>query len=215
LYRWAEERVSGVGAPDRVKISDLVEEANQEFATDADWVAQFVQEALNDMVRSVIRQAVASTRGQYKKYVFRDTVMGVRAYAEQTTQESATLRMKLMSKWGSWMEFNGRQHVRLLDMTRKDLIAAAEERERRAHRELEIAALWREMAAAMPDDSVTVRDTFNVAEIEALSVDIKVARGTFDDATTTPAGDQPQDDDTDTDDAEDDAPPDGEPEPKA
>ena len=202
LYRWAEKEVSGVGAADRLKISDLTERAKERFTVKQDWVDRFVDEALTDMVRSVCRQVVASTRGGYKKYIFKDTVLGVQTYAEQTTKEAATLHMKLMSKWGQWMEFNGQQHVRLFEMTRQDLLQAAAERERRAERELEIAALWRAMAAQMTD-SVVVRDVFNPAQIEALSVDIKTARGSFtEDPDAGPTGpDNPiPDDDTDIDD---------------
>jgi hypothetical protein len=205
LYRWAEEKVSGVGAPDRVRISDLTDEAKRKFATNPAWVARFVNEALDDMVKSVVRQAVASTRGAYKRYIFDNTIMGVQAYAQQTTKEAATLHMRLMSKWGTWREHVGSGHLRLLDMTRQDLIKAAEERERRAAHELEIATLWREMAKAMPDDNVLVRDTFTVAEIEALSVDIRKAKGTFVNPNITPS------DLLDNDDTADDAPDEDEP----
>lgn len=187
LYQWAEQKVAEVADGDRLKISDLTELAEREFATDPDWTKAFVQESLTSMIRSVTQQAVASTRGQYKKYVFGDRVLTAKDYATQTTHEAATLRMRLMSKWGGWMEHTGVSHVRLLDMTRKDLLDAAAEREGRANRELEIAALWRAMAEKMPDDDTTVRQSFDLEVIEAMSVEIRQNAGTFNDPTITPA----------------------------
>ena len=191
LYSWAELQIAQVGEGERLKLTDLTEQALKEFAVDPEWVTAFVSESLESMIRSVAQKAVASTRGHYRKYVFRDTVMGVQAYATQTTQEAATLSMKLMQKWGSWMEHTGQSHLRLLDMTRADLLAAAEERERRANRELEVARLWRAMADAMPGGATTVREAFKLEDIEIMSVKIRQEAGTFIDPSITPASQMP------------------------
>lgn len=187
LYQWAVQKATGFNSPERIRISDILEEARREFMSDPAWVHRFCDEILDEIVRSVITQAVASTRGHRKRYIFKDTVMAAEVYAQQTTAEASALSASLMQKWMNWREHTGNGHVRLLDMTRQDLIKAAELRERRAQRDLELAALWRAIADRLPDDDSAVREHLNAFDIEALDLKIRQEGGTFTDPEITPA----------------------------
>jgi hypothetical protein len=182
LYAWVVERVTGPGAEARIKISDVLEEVQERFIADPTWVRSFMEETVSDMARSTIRDAVASTRGQYRRYVANEQVLT----GPEWVKEGQALGNRLMSKWASWMEFDGTSHVRLGDMRRQDLLKAAQTRRKRAEREIELATLWEAIAARLPDDETPVSAVLEWKDIELLSMEIKQGTGTFSDPTITP-----------------------------
>ena len=75
----------------------------------------------------------------------------------------------------------GDRHISVLRMTRTDLLAAADLRERRAAADIGVTHLWRALAARLEDDEA-VGDRFTPADIDALSESVlggETARATL------------------------------------
>lgn len=70
------------------------------------------------------------------------------------------------SKWNVWREHAGTRHILLPEMTKADLLLAAQERRTRAETELALACTWEALAGQM-DDSQRVRDRFSPGEVDA------------------------------------------------
>lgn len=149
---WVRERIQG---EEEVSLPELANEAIQVLGGDRKFITAFANECLHDMVLELASQVIKQTRGLIK---IGDVVTDV---------EGVKRRARKQSVFANWLEHVGDRHVRLLDMTREDLLSAADERQTRGERELEVAALWRTLAQRL-EGGQAVKDRFSAEEIEGI-----------------------------------------------
>lgn len=128
-------------------------EAEPDYATAV--ADEFVYPAVYD----VLQRVVAKGR--------RHTFVGEEVMTLEEARERATADAR---EWMTrWFEFTGSRHVRLEEMRRPDLLAAAAIRERRGRHELAIAAIWRKAAERLPDDERQLGTAMTNAELDDLA----------------------------------------------
>lgn len=158
LRDWLREKMEGV---DEVKVPELSTAAYDHFTKRRDWVARFVAEQMPAMVYDLSREFVAQSRGQMR-------TMGDKVVSADKFKQAA----RNQPVFRKWMERVGDRHVRLMEMNREDLLAAAKERTDRAGTEIRIARLWRKLADGL-EGGQTVRERYTPQEIERLQADIE------------------------------------------
>lgn len=125
-----------IASEERIEIADLVEMVIGHFGHDQLFVDTLLREQLSPIVYTIAQNVVAQTRSGT---ILVGTTLTTASAARQA---AATSR----PRWQMWLEHTGRQHVRLPEMTREELLSAAQQREQRADREMSIATLWRALA---------------------------------------------------------------------
>ena len=66
------------------------------------------------------------------------------------------------------------KHINVLKMTRPELLASADERDKRGSKEINLARLWRRLAKGLEGDQI-VEERFTSEEIESMYLDIEHA----------------------------------------
>lgn len=155
LRVWVESRIDGV---DSFEVPALVSEAATEFFGDPAWTKAMFGRLLAVEIGGILQQLRP-----------RGTMAGDTATTKKGMKERADA---LARKWGGWFEHTSAGHVRLMAMTRPQLLEAAAEREARGAIEIRTAKLWRALAAQLRSDEQTVREHFRPEMIEALERDI-------------------------------------------
>ncbi len=99
---------------------------------------------------------------------------GLVCLAEEAVTRSVLDRRAeaLRKKWNQWFEHVGDRDIRLMAMTREDLLVAASERRQRATTENEIARVWEVLADGL-DEGETVGDRYKPEQIEQIRLGIK------------------------------------------
>lgn len=149
VRQWVRESIEG---REEVRIPDLVNEAVKVFNKDRKFLTALANETLRDMVYELARTAVGNSRL-------------ITLGDEAVNLEGVKRRARTHSVFASWLEHAGDHHVRLLDMTREDLLVAADEREKRGQHEVRLAALWRTIANGL-EGGQTVGSKYTAEEIE-------------------------------------------------
>lgn len=153
LSEWVRAEL---GTADEVQIPALTERAMQHFIKDKGFVAALFRENVRSLIYEVVQTVVSNSRGEL-----------VQLGDEVVDSQEFKARARRRSTFESWLEHVGDRHVRVLDMTREDLLVAAKERTDRGNHELELARLWRAMARKL-EGGQQVREVFTAAEIESL-----------------------------------------------
>ena len=143
---------------DNLRLPDIVTEAVSEFRGDAEFVQRFYEESFTAMVYEVAQEYMAGNRAQYIQQVTR------------SIQEGKQPRSGVFA---NWMEHAGDRHISLMEMTRRDLYLAAEERQQRGDHELSLATLWRQMAGRLTSPNMKVKTKFKEEEIQRLFEGLK------------------------------------------
>jgi hypothetical protein len=151
VRQWVREHVEGEA---EIVIPDLVNDAVSAFSKDRKFLTALATETLRDMI---YRQAVEEI-SRSRMFILGDVAVD---------REGVKQRARKQSAFASWLEHVGDRHVRLMDMTHEDLLAAASEREKRGQHELGIATLWRTLANQL-EGGQTVSTKFTAEEIEAM-----------------------------------------------
>lgn len=155
LREWFEARIEGL---DEFDIADIETEAVDIFLADKEWTAAMFRRMLGAELRSLLTT-------MRERVTLGDTV---------TTKQGMKERADALNKkWGAWVEHTPSGYVRLMAMTKPQLLIAAEEREARGNVELRTAKLWRALAAELKADQ-RVKDHFRADQIEALERDLLV-----------------------------------------
>mgnify|MGYP006265655587 CR=1 FL=1 len=134
VKNWIRERIEG---QDRVNIG------------------QVVDELLASMKPAELRElAVEHIRGVAFELARKETANSRRSVRRQKTSEMPEQRHVILKpvtqkSWGDWLEWNGSVHVRLMEMTREDLEAAARIRLERGTREAHLSEFERSIAARL------------------------------------------------------------------
>ena len=149
LREWMRDRISLLG---EVKIKELGEEGIQFLAEDQERLNEFVTERVYDMAAEIGRAVLLETRRIKRFYE-----------SEAKTEEEKQQRL---GRWFQRMEHQPIRgnYMRLQSMTRDDLLAAAEEREKRATVEMVTARWYRLLAAGMQPDQ-TVKDRYSPEQV--------------------------------------------------
>lgn len=116
----------------------LTNELVDVILADPPLLAKLVKEVLRDMVYDIAQRTMQETRG---KQILLGDVM--------TTRYGVRTAAKLHPAFTEWYEHVGDRHIKLMEMTRADLLVAASEREMRGKHEIVIATVWRQLASKL------------------------------------------------------------------
>lgn len=152
VAQWVREHIEG---KDEVRVPDLVDAAIATFSKDRRFLTSLANETLREMV---YRQAV-QTLSTSRSFISAGDVA--------LTREGIKERARKHSVFANWLEHAGDRHVRLMDMTREDLLIAANEREKRGSHEMQLAALWRTIANGL-EGGQTVSSKYSAQDIEGM-----------------------------------------------
>jgi len=150
LRAWFEQRIEGV---DELDMAAIEAEAADYFLSDREWA--------KGMFGRLIAQELRALLSQMRERVS----LGDSATTKKGLKERADAAAR---RWGAWVEHTPQGYVRLMAMTRSQLLAAASERETRGLTEYRTARLWRDMAAKLKNDEQMVREHFSPVQIEKL-----------------------------------------------
>lgn len=150
VYAWVRGELDGQTT---VRLPELTDRMVAHFSTDAEFVSAWLSETLRPIAYDAVQRVIAGTRA----YVI--------IADEAVPHEEAVRAIKAKRpRWQAFLEHAGDRHVRLFEMTRQDLLLAADEREKRGAAEMRLAALWRYLAEQL-NDSETVGQHFTEAQI--------------------------------------------------
>lgn len=152
LREWIDNEIA---TSDQIKLPDLVNSAVNHFESDNRFVREFMRENLRDVIYEEAQRFVSLTRSHVQ---LGDMV---------TSRGQFKTLARHKSPFQTWLEHVGDHHVLVLDMTKSDLILAAQERQKRGEHEIAIASLWRAMAERL-SAAQRVREVFTPDEIEAM-----------------------------------------------
>lgn len=161
---WIYQEIEGQNT---VKLPDLANAAVVHFSKDPVFVHGFLETHLRPIIYDLAQKAMAATRGKQNVINVNDTLV--------TKEGIIAGAQKLQSKWERWLEHVGDRHVRLTEMKRADLLAAAELREQRAGTDMAIAKLWRALAERMEVDQ-TVGELFTPEQIEKVRTSLIIEK---------------------------------------
>lgn len=158
IKRWVREEIQG---RDEVRISELVVDAMNLFNS-PEFQHQLFVEALREMVYNLASDVIKETRGLIP------TIGG--ATSKQAIRRKASQHII----FSQWMEHVGDRHIRLLEMTREDLVVAAAERRQRGEYELGLATLWEQLAEDLePGQKVSTK--WSVDDIQRIKDGMRIA----------------------------------------
>lgn len=165
MRAWIKERTTdkkSVNAP------ALARKMIKHFEKDEEFVVAFFREHGYATAYRLVIETIQRTRGRASVVQLGDEVVDRDEFEKRSKA--------FLSRWDRWLEHVGDKHVRLMDMKRSDLLAAAQIRRERADNELEIAQLWESLAERL-EGSQTVREAFTPEEIDRVkaSLDREVA----------------------------------------
>ncbi len=152
LRVWITEEVEDLH---EFELSTVADSATDYFLTDS----EFVGTVLRDLLRAMAYEVTAGVAQRTRGFI----VLGNHVASREGLKEQAK---HLSGKWDRWLEHVGTRHLRLMDMTREDLLTAAAERRLRAKTENTIATLWETLAEKLEGGQV-LRERFTPAEIDA------------------------------------------------
>jgi hypothetical protein len=160
ITAWLDDETDGAR---EVRIPTLTDAVVDRLLTQPKLLRAFLKECIRPLVYDFAQRFCARTRGHV---VLGDDILG----REQVDKAIRRLR----PRWESWLEHVGDRHIRLVEMTADDLLAAALLRERRAATDVRYAGLWREMAARMAPGQ-TVGQAFGEEELVEWFARLRVA----------------------------------------
>lgn len=154
---WMKARIAGES---EVHLPSVTKEAVAHFGGDDAYVRAFFAEHAYQRFYTMLTQICASTR-----------VLSV-THEDEATDEPGEAREE-RPKWLSRLEHAGGRYIRLADMDKKALEAAAAERRQRGETELHLSGLWEKLALKLPAGR-TVKEVFSDEEIDRWARNLKV-----------------------------------------
>lgn len=152
LHTFIEERLEG---EHEVRTNELVAHAYHKFRNDPEFIDAAVRDAIQQLIPQMLGEAFRARRSQW-------ITTAVGAISRQRLED--TVRERLSSVFEN---ANGK-YIEFINMTRSDLLAAAESREKRAEGELKWARLERDTAKLLPNDEVTVGEALDDSVLATL-----------------------------------------------
>lgn len=151
VRQWVREYIDG---KEEVQLPELTNTAVFELGKDKKFLTLLATETLRDMVYEIAKSVVHSSRL---------IVLG----DEAVSRDEVKRRSRGHSVFRDWLEHVGDRHIRLLEMTREELLVAADEREKRGRHEIELASLWRTLAQQL-EGGQTVGSKYTPEAIEEM-----------------------------------------------
>jgi hypothetical protein len=142
------------------ELPTVVDAAVAHFKPQAEVVEVFLRECFRPLVYDEAQRMVGSDRQRDDADAL--IVTGDKVVSRQALAAKATAFAK---RWEHFTEHAGERHVVVFEMTKADLLTAADARERQAQPHLVYARLWRNLAADLQDGQ-RVRDRFSALELE-------------------------------------------------
>lgn len=136
LRKWMAEQIA---ARDIVRLPELADEGVQHFEDDTELLILLGRQSLRAQLYGYGTAIMAETR----------TTRLPTASGNMSEEALQAAGRQFSAKFQKWREHAGDTYYITLNMTREDLLLAAEERENRGLRDLQVAALWRQMARQM------------------------------------------------------------------
>jgi hypothetical protein len=170
IYSAVREWVKGeVEGEDHVDLARLADEAVDYFMRDEEILRNCLRIVLRPLVYEVARLVLRSTRGEEVIDLGPDEIV---------TRGEHTRRGKTLSqKFAKWMEHSGDNgHMRMVKMTKPQLLIAAQERKRRGHTELKIAAFQERLAAGMKSGEV-VEQRYTIEDMRRIWSEVEATGG--------------------------------------
>lgn len=150
VREWIRELTEG---KNEVRLVEITSDALNHFTADGEFVQRFLAETLRPMVHELAQECLAAGRAQYIDQVTR------------SIQEGKAPRSGVFA---SWFEHAGDKHINIMEMTRRDLFLAANERQDRGEHEIALAGLWREMASKLTSPAMKVKTKFKEDDIREM-----------------------------------------------
>ena len=155
VRQWVREQMEDAS---EVDLPALAGRAVAHFRGDAAFIQTFLDESLPTLVYDIASSIGSKTR----LLSFGDHL------ATRATVADAATRHTVFERW---LEHAGARHIRLLSMTKADLLVAAEERRKRGEHDMWLSRLWVRIAKDMSDED-TVGERFTTEEIEKLAQEL-------------------------------------------
>ncbi len=146
-----------------VDLPEFAKEATAHFAKDRKFVAGLFGELAPQIIYDLCRRSISVNRWMLQPDI------------DGEPSPSPGVRPSRFEKWFEHVA-EGRS-VRLMDMTRSDLLAAAIERRKRGEHEIGLARLWTRLAGTL-DEGERVRDQFTAEQIAAMAATEEVPMAT-------------------------------------
>lgn len=143
---------------EEVSIPDLAGEVVDHVLADEEMSKALMFRFLQPMVYEQVRRQVASTRSD--KVLVGDEVMSKDNFKKQATAPGG--------RFNRWLEHANGRHVRLVKMTKTDLLAACEERGVTADRNAKLRDFFKALSEKVPEGK-TVAQSITTAELERIA----------------------------------------------
>lgn len=156
---WYREQIKGKTS---FNLTELADQAATAFLVDEDFMRRLFKEYTGPAFYEVAGDVVNATRG--RAFLIGDQVLSLEEKVARAKKES--------TKFIDWMEHSGQRHIKLEEMTKADLLQAAEERYARGRREFHFANLWVNLANQL-DDGQRVKDRFSPEVIAQIEIEMQ------------------------------------------
>lgn len=164
IAEWVQYYIDALPENDSVIMGEIADLALEHFLHDR----AFIRGPITDLIRMAALRA-AQDAGRRSRIHLSASPNAVFA-ATPVSPDGTRVKPAPSNRWWQWLEHVNDRHMRLAEMTREDLLQAAQERTTRGDREMAIADLWQALASKL-EGGERVRDRFTPEEIEALAAE--------------------------------------------
>lgn len=156
LKQWIRNQIQGHS---EVTISEVANQVIAHYGEDRDFINTLLSEVAKPLIWDITQEVLADTR----KFVGGDVI---------TTEQGIKQRINTHPVFSKWMEHAGDRHIQVMEMRRRDLLLAAQERQERGDHEHALASLWRNMAARLGPQQ-KVKTVFSEQDIQNMLDNIR------------------------------------------
>lgn len=166
IRRWAVEQFAVSGRQEAVSFPQVTEDLLDRISEDSRFVRELMRTELRHIVYEQVRMAAQDTRDVRGWILVGDTLQSPEVLEARARRKTA------FERWFAWLEtVSPTRTLRLANMTRADLLEAAERRRRRARTEMRIADLWEQLAQGM-NHTQTVEDRYTPERVEEIALTV-------------------------------------------
>jgi hypothetical protein len=175
IREWWRERLDG---REEVSLPELASEGANHFRADAEFCERYLDETLRETVYLVGVGLLSKQRGAVQRSA---APKREQSRLTQVSADQIVARIEdRVPDWSRWMEHDpvSGRHVSLFSMTKKQALAAAEAREKRADPDLRRAALLR-LAAGRLDAGQRIEEVWSAELLADIERRLEVVRPTY------------------------------------
>lgn len=164
IVEWVQHYVDTLPENDSVIMKEIADLALEHFLHDR----AFLHGPITDLIRMAALRA-AQDAGRRSRIHLPASPNAMFTTAP-VSPKGTRVKPAPSNRWWQWLEHVNDRHMRLAEMTREDLLQAAQERTTRGDHEMAIADLWQALASKL-EDGQRVKDRFTSEEIEAIATE--------------------------------------------